>query len=219
MSGYAYFGYINGTFNDLSGVIHNWASISEKLIVYQHGPDDGAANDHCHILVLGIQLDTKQLYKRKDFKQLGLDGTAKQFGFAKFIEGKDTIAYMSKGEYDPVYNKGFTQEEIDMSKIKGYNKKDKKIEKKSDEKYNEWELIKKDFIKVKEEYGRPCLQYTRTWTMRWYWKRDGRLPHVGNYKRNAASLFYGWTLEWAAKYPADTITQDMNVQQIMEFAY
>lgn len=218
MERYAYFGYINGTFSDISGVIHSWARISERMLVYQHGPDDKAKNDHCHILVMGIQLDTKQLYKRKEFKQLGLDGTRKQFGFAKFIEGKDTIAYMSKGGYEPVFNKGYSEEEIAEQKSKGYNKKDKVVKKESDERYNEWEMLKKDFKGIMDSDVLPCLHYTRTWTMRWYWKRDGRLPHVGNYKRNAASLYYGWSIDYHEKHPND-VNLDARDQLVLDWAY
>ena len=95
--------------------------------MYQHGPDDNSTKDHCHVLVLGLQLDKKQLYKRQEFKSLNLDGKKKQFGFDNYIPGKDTISYMSKGIYDPVYNKGFTQEEIQEAKAKGYVKKTKMI--------------------------------------------------------------------------------------------
>lgn len=120
---YAYFGYLNGTFADISGVINSWARISRQLIVYQHGPDDKATKDHCHVLVLDIQLDKKQLYKRKEFKELQLDGKKKQFGFDTYIPGLETLSYMSKGIYDPVYNKGFSDTEIQEAKAKGYCKK------------------------------------------------------------------------------------------------
>lgn len=119
---YAYFGYIAGTIADLSGIINSWAQSSEKLIAYQHGPDDGASYDHMHILVCGLKTDKKQLYKRKEWKALGLDGKKKQFGFDVFIPGKKTLEYMSKGIYDPVFNKGFSDEEIANAKANGYVK-------------------------------------------------------------------------------------------------
>lgn len=119
---YAYFGYINGTYSDISGVVSSWSTISEKLLVYQHGPDDGSSKDHCHLLVIGITIAKKHLYKRKEWKSLKLDGTKKEFGFDDYETGRETIGYMSKGIYDPVFNKGFTEEEIAEGKSKGYVK-------------------------------------------------------------------------------------------------
>jgi len=121
----AYFGYINRPFADISGVIRNWADISQKLLVYQHDPDDGCTHIHCHILALDVQLDTKQLYKRKDFRSLGLDGTKKEFGFNIFRPQLSTVEYMTKGIFDPVFNKGFEQDELDAAKRLGYIKPSK----------------------------------------------------------------------------------------------
>jgi len=54
--------------------------------------------------------------------------------------------------------------------------------------------------------------------MRWYWKRDGRLPHVGNYKRNASSLFYGWQMNYQEEHPNEW-SESIAMEQIMDFAY
>lgn len=149
---YAFFGFIGKPYCDISGVINNWARESEQLLVYEHGPDDGASYTHCHILVMGIKLDKKQLYKRKDWKELGLDGKKKQFGFDTFQSGKKTIEYMSKGMYDPVFNKGFDSETIANAKANGYvrtvNDND------NDNKVNYYRICKK--IKHSVSYV-PCL--------------------------------------------------------------
>lgn len=148
---YAYFGYLGKPYSDLSGVIDSWAAESEKLLVYEHGPDDGAGYVHCHLLIMGIKLDKKQLYKRKEFRNLGLDGKKKQFGFDVFQPGKKTIEYMSKGMYDPVYNKGFTDEEIKNAKDNGYVRND---DNDNDNKVNYYRIAKQ--IKHSVEYV-PCI--------------------------------------------------------------
>jgi len=33
------------------------------------------------------------------------------------------------------------------------------------------------------------LDETRRWAFSWYFRRDGRAPHISNYKRNAVSLY------------------------------
>lgn len=57
--------------------------------------------------------------------------------------------------------------------------------------YDEYDVMKKDFVKYYNDLSCPhiSLDLMRTWTMRWYWKRDGRMPPATSYKRNAASLY------------------------------
>jgi len=120
---YAYFGYINRPFTDISGFVNKISSEAEKLLVYEQDHRDGSGHIHCHLLILNFPITKKQLYKRNMFKELQLDGTKKEFGFDEYQEGRDTISYMTKGIYDPVFNKGFTQEEITEAKSKGFIKK------------------------------------------------------------------------------------------------
>lgn len=119
---YAYFGYINRPFIDISGFVNKISSEAGKLLVYEQDERDGSGHRHCHLLILDFPITKKQLYKRNMFKELQLDGTKKEFGFDEYVEGKDTIAYMSKGIFDPAFNKGFSQTEIAEAKSRGFVK-------------------------------------------------------------------------------------------------
>lgn len=93
------------------------------------------------------------------------------------------ITYMSKGKLRPVFNKNIpaiivdqrTRDWIEPTKQGG-------------EKYDEYKEMLKDAVKDFDK-RRPNLSEVRSWSMRWYWRRDGRLPNAGCYKRNAASVF------------------------------
>jgi len=93
------------------------------------------------------------------------------------------ITYMAEGKLRPVFVKNFpadivekrTQEWVEpTSLVSG--------------KYNEYQEMLKDAVKDWEN-RRPTLDSIRSWAMRWYWKRDGQLPHATSYKRNAGSVF------------------------------
>jgi len=218
---HAYFGNVNRSFVDISGVLLSWSELSEKFIVYEHTPDDGCAKAHCHVLALGIQLDTKQLYKRKEWKALGMNGRNKEFGFAIYEPGRNTLEYMSKGMFDPKFNKGFTQEEIDAAKAKGYSKKIVvENEDVKNVKESEFEQMRKDF---QDSYyynntSKPMLVDVRRWVFRWYWNRNGQAPFALNYKRNASSLYYGAVLAAAEKNPGMNC-ESTALDEILDWAY
>lgn len=216
---HAYFGYIGRPFVDISGVLNTWCELSEKFLVYEHTPDDGCTYRHCHILALGIQLDTKQLYKRKDFRGLGLDGTKKQFGFQKYEEGKETIEYMSKGMFDPVINKGFDDNVLTLAKSKGYSKKEKPT--KEEKEISQWELLRNDFHTSRDDPEstiKPTLYQVRKFVMRWYYKRTGLMPHASNYKRYVSTLYYEAVVEASKKNPTCN-SPVIAMDEIMDWAY
>lgn len=121
------FGRINKPFTELKELLEAWAEESDQMLVYEHTQDDGCKTVHCHIIAINITR-RKKLYDRANWKALQLHGSA-QFGFDKFKEGQDTIAYMSKGIFDPKMNKGFAESLISEQKKLGYVKKDKKVSK------------------------------------------------------------------------------------------
>lgn len=104
------------SYNDVSGVVKEIAEKSEKSIVYEH--TDGARL-HCHMLIIGYEKASDTLRRklrsmftnpaRSDIsiKQTYSDASGIQ------VDVDDTfIVYMSKGQYDPQYVKGYTGDEI-----------------------------------------------------------------------------------------------------------
>lgn len=99
----------------------------EKVIVYEHPPDDEVKRLHIHGLCIGYKYKDDTL--RKHFKG--------KYEYALTFKNKKTggpvdetyITYMSKGEYDPLYVKNFHDDEIQLGKSLGYKpvKSDKKM--------------------------------------------------------------------------------------------
>lgn len=227
---YAYFGYINRPFVDISGVLHSWADISEKFIVYEHNEKDGSTHTHCHIFALGVQLDKKQLYKRKDFRALQLDGTKKEFGMNDYEPGRETLSYMTKGIYDPMMNKGFADQEIADAKAVGYSRKlqtsadadanapDKRSSTKTSEPLKEWNQLRKDFHEAFADNRKPLLIDVRRWCMRWFYKKHGLMPHAPSYKRYSSTLYFEAVVNAEAKDPTCNC-ETTALDEILDWAY
>lgn len=90
----------------------------KKMIIYQHDADDEVNRTHIHGLCIGY--DKRDDTFRKYFKG--------KYEYALTLKNKKTggpvdetyIAYMSKGCYDPVFVKNFSDEEIAFGKSVGY---------------------------------------------------------------------------------------------------
>jgi len=98
------------------------------------------------------------------------------------------LTYMSKGTLRPVFLKNYTPEEVDE------RRKQWKITipvAPISPKYDEWEVLKKAYDATHDAAMSKAmsLDATRHWTFSWYFRRDGRAPHISNYKRNAISLY------------------------------
>lgn len=88
---------------------------SERLIVYAH--NDGCERPHIHFLIENttISTDTIKNWIKKDLKTTVFpksDWSFKQtFGENSPVD-YGYITYMSKGKYEPIFVKGFTESEI-----------------------------------------------------------------------------------------------------------
>jgi len=183
---------------DISGLVQIWANECEQLIVYEHAADSKVKKTHCHLLMLGCRVKEEAL-KRMLYKELPQYKSLKGNALWSWVHEKwqkaqlgdsynlAMITYYSKGTLRPKYVKNIPDNIVEEHRAKWVNPPS--IDVQSSDKYNEWEAICKDFFK--EDYINMTINIDliRSWTMRWYWKRDGRLPNAGCYKRNAASLF------------------------------
>lgn len=87
--------------------------ICEKVIIYQHNADTSVKRTHIHGLVEGCARK-EDTVRNKFFKG--------KFEYSMKTKANDTfIAYMSKGQYDPVYVKGYDLELIAQRKKEGYS--------------------------------------------------------------------------------------------------
>lgn len=200
------------------------------MVVYQHEADKGCSRTHLHFLMLGCQVDDEAL--KRDYKKIFPDDKRKgndlwawtHKDWQKENPGKQYdlgfIGYMSEGELRPKFVKNIPDEIIEEQRSKWiptpkavqssltFTKDDKEIKK-----YDEYKSMLADFAQAGVEAN---LDKIRSWTIRWYWKRDGRLPNAISYKRNAGSL-YLWLLEEKPETSGPTF--EMGIDQLKNLWY
>lgn len=97
-----------------------------RMVVYEHAPEDNKDNIHVHMYLTDTQVSTDTLKNYiKKFTRVPAKGNEfwsfkteyTPYGTFKPVPINDScISYMSKGILEPVYVKGFTQDEIDTLK-------------------------------------------------------------------------------------------------------
>lgn len=183
------------SYADLSGVIAAFAETCDSIVVYEHEADAQVKKTHIHLLILGSKVKDEALRrlaqkKRSDIRMSGNSfwkWAIKEEHKPKFESDPLTmITYMSKGHLAYKYCKNISPDIIDSYRTKWVSHVDSATVPAL--KYDEYEALKSDLCK-ESHYWMMTLDRIRTWTMAWYWKRDGRLPNAGQYKRNAASLY------------------------------
>lgn len=99
-----------------------WSSVCEKILAYEH---DSQNRVHTHLLVLGCQRTSENLKDMCRSVGLSLKGNGEwsfKNGYTDKASKKKVeltehtmdryVVYMSKGKYDPYYNKGFDPEYV-----------------------------------------------------------------------------------------------------------
>lgn len=130
---------ITRSYQFVQRIIGAWALKCDKLIVYEH-EGEKTEKIHVHILMFGM-IDTWDNFK-KIAKKLLPDGEEfkgnEDWSIKKKYEYRpnDTIKYMSKGHLEPVYNKGYTDEEVALAKAAWVPAEDKRT--KDQEMYHEF---------------------------------------------------------------------------------
>lgn len=97
-------------------IVHLWAMKCEKLLAYEHlGERTGKI--HIHLLLVNTSVDKKQLRNIAATTKVPVSGN--EWMSFKVADLEPTyITYMSKGEIDPCYNKGFEAWQLDDYKQK-----------------------------------------------------------------------------------------------------
>ena len=116
---------LRAPYADLATTVADWAMLAEKLLCYEH-PEEN--NQHCHFLLVGVRVTVETLkghYRRHGLElrgagQVSFKTTFKnRTGVVLAIDDETIpkyITYMSKGKYDPSYNKGYEPEFIEQCK-------------------------------------------------------------------------------------------------------
>lgn len=107
-----YFVRITRSYTDLSGLVAIWSARADKVVVYEHTGEE-TEKTHIHMVIIGSDVCKKQL--RNLVKYLNLKGN-EDWSFKEY-DGNDTaMTYMTKGELEPKYIKGYTVQDADLWK-------------------------------------------------------------------------------------------------------
>lgn len=126
-----YFCRISLPYDDVKQALAQVAEQTTHLIVYQHDEDEDVNRTHIHFYVVWKSSTDTLKNRFKPFIPQGSKGNS-LWEFKTEYKDYDTkqlrkvtpncITYMSKGELDPSFVKGFTQEQIDEYKSKWVNR-------------------------------------------------------------------------------------------------
>lgn len=122
----------------LASWVSRVAMVCEKMVVYEH--NENVSRIHIHAHIWGCA-DTDDTLKNWLSQTLNVKVNKSDISFKQKYKPKGSlqskpidegnISYMSKGKYDPVYNKGYTDDELKVLKEKGFDKKEDLCKKKN----------------------------------------------------------------------------------------
>lgn len=157
---HAYMVRITHSYQDASGVVALWAARAEKMVVYEH-VGTKTEKVHIHMVILGSDTHKKQL--RNIGMATGLELKGNKYCSFKEWDGSDRpCVYMTKGEYNPSFVKGYSSVECDKWKSMWIEQ----LEVGADARmYNEFagsgqahEAILIDLNKYEHEHSEECLK-------------------------------------------------------------
>lgn len=103
------FARVRASYTSVREAFNQIAIKCERIIVYEH--NERADNVHIHFLIEGNQVSTDTI--KNYFKRLGFEPGDNGCNWS-FVRATDRgcITYMSKGTLEPVFIKGYDQEEL-----------------------------------------------------------------------------------------------------------
>lgn len=114
MPSYNYAVRITHSYEVCKGLIDTWSLRCEKMLVYEHV---GTVTEKVHIHLIIEQSDTHKKWLRELAQRTGVNLKGNKFcSFKEFDGNKTAMVYMTKGIYEPKFNKGYTEEEIALWK-------------------------------------------------------------------------------------------------------
>jgi len=117
---------LRASWDALRTTIGQWALRCDKVLLYEHA--ERHENIHCHLLLEGVSCSIDTL--KNDMRAHGIDlKGAGQLSFKSKFKLRDGstiniteankgryVTYMSKGKYDPKYNKGYDPDWLTIQK-------------------------------------------------------------------------------------------------------
>lgn len=119
---------IDGTFNDLSGMLLHYTQKCENAIFYEHPAKSNGNGIHVHGIYENATF-AKQTFYDAAKKLAYLKGDKKvKYSVLACRDVKTAIAYMSKGHLEPKWYQGYTKEFIDECRTLGFDKQSKGVD-------------------------------------------------------------------------------------------
>jgi len=190
---------ITHSYTMLEKLIEDWSSISGKCLVYQHEADEDVKHTHCHLLLEECQIGEAGIIKRA-LKHIQLKGNNDWSFVQKDYNGdvEKYITYMTKGKYDPVYNKGYCplyleeckKKWVDYPVLNSKKVKQEPIDKKETVLIQQWLDFKSECMPTGNYSKHLELKDFRGVAIAYWRKRNkGLMPTASTYKRFLVSLY------------------------------
>lgn len=172
----------------------------DGYLICQHDADEDVKTTHCHVSFSKMSVTQKMLDKAREKYKINGDVSrllSKCVNSKMKYDEEKLNVYCIKGDIESVKAASYLPAALEAWAARWVPKADLPnpsrgaVHGDRQPAYDEWDVLKKDFQRYYSEMASPSvtLDSIRTWTMRWYWKRDGRMPPATCYKRNAASLY------------------------------
>lgn len=203
---------------------------SDRVLIFQHGPDNGAAREHIHIFCFG--LTTKQDTIRETLRKYvpgKMDLCVKsKAGRKNDVELTDQGAYnygSRDGVIKPVWSKGYTDQELDeLYKCAEHNRAEKQKNNESKVIYAIQEVVKVDrvYLRLIEEAhhyipedARKSMTLTdwKRWVVMNYLRAGKPAPRTADGNRYAYSLMMSFKYDLInnpMECPLTALTTDYN---------
>jgi len=148
-------------------LIERWTQHFSAAAVYQHDADEETNRTHCHMVLTGLNVGRKRLRQIAEQMSFPIKGN-ENCSIVEYDGSETPYVYMAKGSLDPVYLKGFTQENADKWKASWTvpNHREPKLPK-LEEIYNDfvqdshkqktnWNILKDEAWRLIKRYRKVC---------------------------------------------------------------
>lgn len=111
---------ITHSYDVCKALVNEWSHRCEKLLVYEHV---GSVTEKVHIHLILEQSDTGKKWLRELGSRHGINLKGNKFcSFKEFDGDKTAMVYMTKGIFEPKFNKGYSLDDIALWKSQWVDK-------------------------------------------------------------------------------------------------
>lgn len=143
-------------YSDVSGVIEEWATSCEKMVVYQHSADKEVSRNHLHMVMINCKYKTPEPLKRQFYSRVSTERKGNDLW--SWVHDKypnpdlSFITYMSEGNLRPVFVKNVLPAEVEEYRSKWIETtpKGSLLTERKESKKSKYELLQEMLIEVEK---------------------------------------------------------------------